>query len=145
MNGFKDIKLITQIVTSVQISNSIFSLCFKPFTINLRPKDFIIYSTTHSQPIGLVLRGRSIKTQLLLNNIESISSLIAFTIESYIFSEVQNFQKLQDHFPQRIPWIFNQDYTFITFNKVNRSFTRNKIWIKILFISQTFTPPLFTW
>ena len=145
MNDFKDIKLITQIVTSVQISNSIFFLCFKPFNINLRPKDFIIYSTTHSQPIGLVLRGRSIKTQLLLNNIESISSLIAFTIESYIFSEAQNFQKLQDHFPQRIPWIFNQDYTFITFNKVNRSFTRNKIWIKILFISQTFTPPLFTW
>ena len=33
-------------------------------------------------------------TQLLLNNIESISSLIGFTIESYIFLEAHNFLKL---------------------------------------------------
>ena len=78
MNGFKDIKLITQIITSVYISKSIFSLCFKPFTINLRPKDFLFYSNTHSQPIGFEIRGRSTKTQLLLNNKESILSLIAF-------------------------------------------------------------------
>ena len=64
---------------------SIFSLCFKPFTINLRPKDFISYSNTHSQPIDFEIRGRSIKTQLSLNNIESISSLIAFAIKSYTF------------------------------------------------------------
>ena len=82
MNDFKDIKIITQIVTSVYISKSIFSLCFKPFTINLRPKDFMSYSNTHSLPIGFKTKSRSIKTQLLLNNIKSISSLIAFTIES---------------------------------------------------------------
>ena len=145
MNDFKDIKLITQIVTSVQLSKSIFYLCFKHFTINFRPKDFISYSNTHSLPTGLKTRGRSIMTQLLLNNIESISSLIVFTIESYIFLEVHSFLKLQDHFPQKMPWVFNQDYTFITFNKVNKSFRLNKIWIKIHFISYTLTPPLFTW
>ena len=64
------------------------------FPFNLRLKDFTSYSNTHSQPIGFKTRGRSIKTQLLLNNIKSISSLIAFTIESYIFLEAQNFLKL---------------------------------------------------
>ena len=61
MNGFNDIKLITQIVAGVQISKLYLSLCFKPF-INLKPKDFISYFNTHSQLIGFETRGRSTKT-----------------------------------------------------------------------------------
>ena len=121
----------TNIYQCIDIKIYLFLFVSNLLQLTFSQKILYLVLIPHSQSIGFETRGSSIKTQLLLNIIESISTLIDFILESYIFQKYKAFSKVQDHFPQRILQAFVQDYTLITFDNVNNSFSWNKIWIKI--------------
>ena len=75
----------TNIYQCIDIKIYLFPFVSNLLQLTLGQKILYIVIIPHSQPIGFETRGRSIKTQLLLNIIESISTIIAFISKSYIF------------------------------------------------------------
>ena len=140
------------LATGAQVSKqSIPFLCLVPFATNLVLKvcidPLVIYFllNTHLQPIGFEPVGRSTRTQVLLDNIESISSFTASfqkaeSLEAIASSNVLELSSVLKHYGY-----FIQGHLSISFNKKQLSLIRNEIWTKVLYFFYPLTFSLFTW